>query len=126
LLRRISATELAEWVEFEELEGPIGDRRADYNAGWIALHAIAPYRKDPEVPARLRDYLIKYEHSAEDRTELDVDDPTLLFGTFGVADLSNYGMADQTAEEVEVPEGFFSTSIAEGGDNGELFNVNSH
>jgi len=47
LLRRISATELAEWAEFEELEGPIGDRRADYNAGWIALHAVAPYRKDP-------------------------------------------------------------------------------
>lgn len=72
MLARITARELAEWREFELLEGPFGDRRSDYNAALIVLYTLASAGafEDGDVPP-LENFLITYGPPPDDETDED-------------------------------------------------------
>lgn len=47
LLERVSSRELSEWQCYFELEGPVGEQRADWRAGMLAS-VIANVNRDPD------------------------------------------------------------------------------
>ena len=64
LLASISASELAWWEAFQRVDGPIGQRRDDILAAWVAMHIIAPHRDPDKGPVKLADFLIDYDPPA--------------------------------------------------------------
>lgn len=68
LLARMSGEELADWMAFEELRGPLGPSRADWHAALVAstVANTVPRRKG-RARAKLQDFMIKWRSNRTSR-----------------------------------------------------------
>ena len=71
LLRRISSAELTEWIAFDQID-PIGDERADLNAGIVASTLANCNRGEATEPFKPADFMPDYDGSRREE-EPDVD-----------------------------------------------------
>lgn len=53
LLERITSTELTEWQAFEQVEGPLGQRRDDHLAVLTAFYVAAAFGAEPRFDRML-------------------------------------------------------------------------
>lgn len=68
LLARMSGEELADWMAYEELHGPLGPGRSDWQTAVIAATVAntVPRRKG-RARAKVTDFLIKWKGSRAER-----------------------------------------------------------
>ncbi|MFG1873394.1 DUF4035 domain-containing protein [Sphaerisporangium sp. NPDC049003] len=61
LLREISSRELSEWMVYEQLAGPLGDRRGDYQAAQITAALINVHRGRAQKARSPDDVVLRWD-----------------------------------------------------------------
>lgn len=64
LLAETDALELAEWIAFEQIEGPLGGGRDDYHAGLIAATVVNTQLGKGATPVKVSDFMPEWDQGA--------------------------------------------------------------
>ncbi|MFD9905638.1 DUF4035 domain-containing protein [Streptomyces sp. NPDC059063] len=68
LLADIGAAELAEWRAYEQISGPLGGARGDYNAAVVAAAIVAVNRGKNQKAPPLADFIPRWDHTRVRKT----------------------------------------------------------
>jgi hypothetical protein len=78
LLARISSRELTEWEAFEQVEGPIGDRRIDQLFGMLASVVANVNRAKRQKPYSAEQFIPKWDRKARPERKPEMDGHDML------------------------------------------------
>ncbi len=88
LFQETDSNDIAEWMAFEQIDGPIGDLRADYRAALGAWAAVSPHVKEGQEIS-IDDYMLNFGEQEEEEGQLPEDEmknrEALLLAKFKVA-----------------------------------------
>ena len=73
LLAESESIDIAEYMAYESIVGPIGHERADYRAALGAWASLSPHQKKGAEPPKIEDFLLQFgEQEPEELTEEDM------------------------------------------------------
>lgn len=94
----ISARELAEWLAFERIEGPLGPERIDYAAAVVAQTIIAMNLKKGKKPPKLSELTIDWDTDKPKGSGLELLHKVIMANRM-------LGGKDETAAKLPAGEG---------------------
>lgn len=68
LLARTSSRELTEWMAFEQMDGPLGSKRGDYQAALVAKTVADVNRPKRRAAYKLKDFLLRFDQDEQRQT----------------------------------------------------------
>lgn len=69
LLARTDSRELAEWMAYEQIDGPLGPERGDYHAAILAHTTASVWRGKDDPPLLVADFLPRWDAEAPVREQ---------------------------------------------------------